>query len=131
MKAIATLVILCVFGIFTSCQGQASKNSPVLETEKVTNKKDNGKQMNVLDEQVKMYGSIFELAGAGKENPLGDSKNYEELLEKMDLPQEQKKQLQEIYELYDTSLDPQKKEELKIRANKMIQDAITKSQNKR
>lgn len=129
MKAIVTLVIICAFGVFTSCHGQISKDSPVLEIKKVTHKKDNGKQMNVLDEQAKMYISIFELAGTGEGNPLGEAKNYGELIEKMDLPQEQKDMLREQYKVYDLSLDPAKKDSLKIMVGKMLENAIEKSQN--
>ena len=37
-----------------------------------------------------------------------------------------KEQLREIYDVYDTSLDPTKKEELKIKVENMINEAMDK-----
>lgn len=118
MKAIITLSIICLLGVFTSCNGQTAANISIPDTTK---------QMNLMDEQVKVFNSVFSLGGATEENPLMGATNYLELLERMDMPVEPKKQLQDIYQLYDTSLDPEKKEELKIKANKMINEAMEKS----
>lgn len=118
MKTLTTLLIICITGFSTICQAQ---------TDQVKSKADTVKPMNLLDEQVKMYGSVFDLAGAGEDNPLGGSTNYSEALEKMDASEELKEQLREIYELYDASLDPDRKAELKIRINKMLKDAKEKS----
>lgn len=118
MKAITTLGAILLLGLFTSCYGQTNTTQ------------DTTKQTNLLDEQVKVYSSVFSLGGATEEeNPAKDATNYLDLLDKLNISPELKKQVEEIYQLYDTSLDPKKKEELKIRANKMIQDAITKRQN--
>ncbi len=117
MKAIATLLIVCVFGVFTPCHAQSTET-----------KQDSSVQMNLLDEQVKVFSSVFRLGGA-EESPLQGATNYLELLDKIDLPEEQKKELTEMYNLYNASLDPKKKEELKVRANKMMQDAMNKSLN--
>ncbi len=114
MKAITTLSIL-LLGFCTTCYGQNTTQ-------------DTTKQTNLLDEQVKVYGSVFSLGGATEEeNPAKGATNYLDLLDKLNISPELKKQVEEIYHLYDTSLDPTKKEELKIRANKMIQNAMAKS----
>lgn len=116
MKVITTISTLLLLSLITPCFGQTNSTQ------------DSTKQMNLLDEQVKVYGSVFSLGGVtAEENPAKDATNYLDLLEKLNISPELKKQVQETYQLYDTSLDPKKKEELKIRANKMIQDAMAKS----
>ena len=85
--------------------------------------------MNLLDAQTKMFGDIFEMAGTGEDNPLGGIENYTELIEKMDLPEEQKEVLREQYKVYDMSLDPAKKDSLKIMVGKMLENALEKSQS--
>ncbi len=117
MKAIAILLTVCAFGVFTPCHAQSTET-----------KQDSSVQMNLLDEQVKVFSSVFSLGGA-EENLLQGATNYLELLDKIDLPEEQKKELTEMYNLYDTSLDSKKKEELKVRVSKMMQDAMNKSLN--
>ena len=116
MKTITTIGVLFLLSLFTPCFGQTTPTQ------------DSTKQTNLLDEQVKVYGSVFSLGGATEEeNPVKGATNCLDLLDKLNISPELKKQVEEIYQLYDTSLDPQKKEELKIRANKMIQDAMAKS----
>ncbi|RKR15411.1 hypothetical protein CLV91_1497 [Maribacter vaceletii] len=116
MKVFTTLSTLLLLSLCTPIFAQTTPSQ------------DSTKQANLLDEQVKMYGSVFSLGGATEEeNPVKGATNYLDLLDKLNLSPELKKQVEEIYQLYDTSLDPLKKEELKIRANKMIQDAMAKS----
>ena len=118
MKSIATILFICLAS-YGSCNAQAK--------ESVT--KDSTKLMNLLDEQTKMFGDIFEMVGTGEDNPLGDAQNYAELIEKMDLPKEQKDILNEQYKVYDLSLDPAKKDSLKIAVGKMLENAMEKSEN--
>lgn len=131
MKSIAAVCAICLLGVFTSCQGQEKRKTQKETTisQKEIVKTDSSKQMNLLDEQTKMFGQIFDLGGAGKDNPLSGATNYLELIEKMEGSEEQKKQLREIYNLYDTSLDSKKKEELKAKVDKMLTEAMDKSQN--
>lgn len=129
MKSIKTIIVISLVGAISACQGQTEKK----ETTKVITTKeevsrDTLKQLNLLDEQTKMFNQVFTLAGAGEDNPLGGATNYLELIEKMEMSEEQKQQLREIYDLYDTSLDPKKKEELQLKVNTMLQDAMSKSQ---
>lgn len=114
MKAIITLSILCLLSGFSCAYAQETKP-------------DTTKQMNLMDEQVKIFSSVLSLGGSKQENPFNGATNYKELIEKSDMPAEQKQQLLEIYSLYDTSLDPKKKEELQIKVNKMLQEAMHKS----
>ena len=120
MKIISKTLLICFFGISLSTLAQKSKEQI---------KKDTVKQMNLLDEQVKMYGSVFDMAGAGENNPLGGATNYLELINQMALPQESKKIILDQYKIYDLSLDPRKKDSLKLVVNKMITEAIAKSQS--
>jgi len=129
MKSTITMVIICLLGTFTACQSQGKNDSFKITKEKEPVLADTTKQMNLLDAQTKMFNQVFTLAGADEDNPLGGSTNYIELIEKMEVPQEQKQQIREIYDLYDTSLDPKKKEELKVKVNKMVQKAIDRTQS--
>lgn len=124
MKTVITLVVICFFGSFTACQGQSEK-----ATSKNTAKtSDTTKQMNLLDEQTKILSQVFTLGGASKEdNPFAGTTNYLELIEKTQMPEEQKKELREIYKLYDLSLDPQKKAEFETKVNKKLKEAMDKS----
>lgn len=126
MKALTTVLTICLLGCFTACQGQVKKETTEVQKELKAIETDSSKSMNLLDEQTKMFNQVFTLAGAGEDNPLGGATNYLELIEKMDMPEEQKQQLRDMYELYDTSLDPKKKEELKLKVNKMMQEGMEK-----
>lgn len=114
MKAIVTLSIICLLSVFSCAYAQETKS-------------DTTKQMNLMNEQVKIFSSVLSLGGSEQENPFNGATNYTELIEKSDMPAEQKQQLLEIYSLYDTSLDPKKKEELKIKVNRMLEEAMDKS----
>lgn len=129
MKAITTLFIICIVGCITACHGQATQQTTDNETPKKTVKQDSDEENNLLDEQVNMYGSIFELAGAGESNSLGGATDYLELIEKMEISNEQKETLREQYKIYNLSLDSSKKDSLKLIVNKMLSAAIEKSQN--
>ncbi len=108
--------------------GKAQTNDSPGQTEIIT-EKDTAKQMNLLDEQTKILNQVFTLGGMSPdENPTKGANNYLDLLEKMEGTEEQKTQLREIYDLYDTSLDPTKKEELRIKFTKMLEEALAKSQ---
>lgn len=103
MKTQTTLSIICLLGFSAISQSQTEpKNS-----EKVTEK-----PMNLLDAQTQIYGQVFDLGGAGKDNPLGGATNYKELIEKMDATEEQKEKLREQYQTYDRSLNLTEKDSL-------------------
>lgn len=108
---------------FSICYAQDSKKTDTVQ-------KDTVKQMNLLDEQTKMYGKVFELAGLGEEdNPLGEASSYRELIEKMEIPTEQKKEILELYELYDMSLDPKMKKEFELKLNKKLEKGLRNAKN--
>ena len=124
MKSTRTLAFICLLGVLNACQAQEKKETVKAKQQETNESNDTIKQMNLIDEQVKMYGSIFDLAGAGNDNPVGDASNYTELINEMDLPKEQKKELIEIYGLYELSLDPKKKKEFEIKLNKKLEEGM-------
>ena len=107
--------------------GKAQTNNSPAQTE-IIKEKDTIKQMNLLDEQTKIVNQVFTLGGMSPgESPTKGTDNYLALLENMEGTDEQKTQLREIYDLYDTSLDSTKKEELRIKFTKMLEEAMAKS----
>jgi len=134
MKTITRLFIICLMGGLTSCKeqthlpkGQEKKEQTFIQEVVEPKKIDSSKQINLLDEQVRVFNQIFTLAGAEDESPVMGATNYRELIEKMEGSQELKQQLREMYDLYDTGLDPKKKEELKAKISKMLQDGMSKA----
>ena len=120
MKALTALPVILLFAFPVVCQAQTDRENP--ETDTV-------KQKNLLDEQTKMYGQIFTLAGASDaENPTGGANNYLDMIENMEGSEELKEQVRELYHLYDASLDPTRKEELQLMVSKMLQDAMEEGQ---
>ena len=77
-----------------------------------------------------MYGQIFDLARAEDKNPLGGATNYLELIEKMKTSEELKQQLREMYKVYNLSVDPKKKDSLKLMVDKMLKNTMEKTKNK-
>lgn len=127
MRKTTILMLLCLMAFCTVGKGQTEHNTNKGQTIAKSQKKDTLKQMNLLDEQTRIYGQLFELAGTREENPLGGATDYLELLEKIDLPAAQKEMLYEQYTIYDLSLDPTKKDSLRVMFDKMMTRAIEKS----
>jgi len=126
MKAIFTILLICLTGFVSICQAQTKTSSPKKENAKT----ESGKQMNLIDEQVKVFGSVFSTMEVEDEaNPFAGSDNYLELIDKIDLPEETKQIIREQYKVYDLSLDPMKKDSLKLMVDKMLRNAIEKTQN--
>lgn len=117
MKALI-ITLVCLLGTVASGYSQTTQNA---ET-------DSAKQMNLMDEQVKILNSVFALGGA-TENPFGGATNYMELLEQGNFDPELEKELKEQYKIYDLSLDPKKKDSLALLINKKLKEAMDKSLN--
>ncbi|MGB5238472.1 MAG: hypothetical protein WBM43_11300 [Flavobacteriaceae bacterium] len=86
--------------------------------------------MNLLDKQTEVLAPVFgmmELDGFEKWN---DISNYLEVLELSNLSPEMKQHLREQYKLYDLSLDPKKKDSLKLVFNKKLTEAMAESAKK-
>lgn len=115
MKTMMTLTLVCLFGL---ANAQSSTD----------HKLDSTKQMNLIDEQVKILNSVFEM-GDPSDNPFGGATNYLQLLEQSDMDAELKEELENQYELYELSLDPKKKDSLRIVFSQRLQEAMEKSQS--
>ena len=116
-------------GIFSTCNAQTEKKLETSKQKEQTHKKNSGKQMNLVDEQMKLLGGMFSTMDSGDEvNPFAGSNNYLEVVDKMDVPEETKNYLCEQYKLYNMSLDPKKKDSLKLMVDKMLNDLINEGQ---
>jgi len=78
--------------------------------------------INLLDVQADLFTDLFgdDLNG----NHTGEVNGYLDLIEKMDASEEQKQDLREQYKIYSLSLDPTKKDSLKLLFNKRLQEAM-------
>jgi hypothetical protein len=128
MKTITPLLIICLLGSIAACSGQEKKKTSNGDKVESMARIDTTKQMNLLDEQAKILGSIFGNLESEGENPFEGTTNYLELIEKIDGPEADKEFLREQYKLYDLSLDPKKKEEFKVLFNKNLNEAMEKGQ---
>lgn len=126
MKTIKTIMTLGLITMCTACRGQAKQENAVKKEAQNVSKIDTAKQMNLLDEQAKILGSVFGNLETGEENPFEGITNYMELIEKMEGPEADKQYLREQYQLYDLSTDPKKKEEFKVLFNKKLKEAMDK-----
>lgn len=125
MKKKTILLLLMVLSGFTCTIAQEKNKTTETKTEK--------KEMNLLDEQAKLMGSIFgsmEEDLDGTKDPFKDVKSYEDLLNKSKLDPEMKIKLLTMYKLYDQSLDPKQKDSLKIALEKMFIKSVDKPKNK-
>lgn len=122
-----TLQILFVMlGICISNVAQAQEENKTNET------KTQKKEMNLMDEQAKILGSLFgdmEEDIDGTKDPFKNVKSYEDLLNKSKLDPEMKVKLLAMYKLYDQSLDPKQKDSLKVSLEKLFIES-TKKPNK-
>ncbi|SDM64347.1 hypothetical protein [Kriegella aquimaris] len=128
MKLSSTLLTFCLSISFLACTGQTNLENQNTRLEVENAKSDATKSINLMDEQVKILNQVFKIGGARNENPLGGATNYQEFLDQLEGSKELKEQAQKIYDVYNTSLDPNKKNELRLKVNKMLEGAMAKSQ---
>ena len=124
MKTIKSLLTLGLVLLSIACQGQAKQETAFKEDTQNLPKMDTTKQMNLLDEQAKILGSVFGNLETEEENPFAGITNYLELIEKMEGSEADKQYLREQYKLYDLGTDPKKKEEFKVLFNKKLIEAM-------
>lgn len=129
MKLKSTLLIICASVSLQACMSQTKQEAQNKAMDTENRKSDSGKSMNLLDEQVRILDQVFALGGSGDENPFGGATNYLELIDQLEGSEELKEQARKTYDLYNTSLDPNQKEKLKLKINKMLEEAISKSQS--
>lgn len=116
MKTIQLLSILLCLGGLSFSYGQIV-DTPTDE---------NTGTINLLDAQTKVLTDIFGDDFNG--NHTGEVTGYLDLIEKMDATPEQKKDLREQYKIYTLSLDPTKKDSLKLVFNKRLLEAMEESE---
>ena len=90
-------------------------------------KEDTTKQMNILDEQAKMLSKVFGNVDTEEGRALSKVNNYLDLVEQANFPPDVKKNLLDQYKLYELSLDPKKKDSLKLMFNEKLSEAMAKS----
>lgn len=112
MKTIQLLSILLCLGGLSFSYGQIV-DTPTDE---------NTGTINLLDAQTKVLTDVFGDDFNG--NHTGEVTGYLDLIEKMDATPEQKQDLRDKYKIYSLSLDPAKKDSLKILFNKKFQKAM-------
>jgi hypothetical protein len=131
MNSIKTLGTIALTALFLTNCGDAPEKKPENELapqeEKAVLKPDTAKQMNILDEQAKMLGKVFGNVDSEEGRAFSEVNNYMDLLEQANFPPEVKKTLLDQYKLYELSLDPQKKDSLKLMFNEKLNEAMAKA----
>ncbi|NJB37880.1 MULTISPECIES: hypothetical protein [Flavobacteriaceae] len=115
-----TIIMSCCLGLTAQDKKQSSGTK---ETPK--------KEMNLMDEQAKLFGKLFgdmEQDLDGTKDPFKDVKNYENLLNRSKMDPETKSKMRAMYLMYDQSLDPGKKDSLKVSLEKMFEAHIKKTE---
>ena len=100
------------------------------QQENSSKQQDTVKQMNLLDKQVETLAPVFgmmELEGFDQWN---DISTFLETVELSNLSPEMKNHLREQYKLYELTLDPTKKDSVKLVFSKMLKEATVKSAKK-
>jgi len=95
--------------------------------EKALVKQDTIKQMNLLDEQAKMLGKVFGSVDSEEGRAFSKVTNYLDLVEQANFPPDVKKNLLDQYKIYELSLDPKKKDSLKLIFNEKLNEAMAKA----
>ena len=131
MKTLQVLIMaLSIPVILTNCvdsnEKKQEKEVAPLEDKPIV-KTDTIKKMNLLDEQAKMLGKVFGSSDSEEGDKWKKVGNYLDLVEEANFPPDIKKHLVEQYKLYDLSLDPKKKDSLKLVFNKKLNEAMAKS----
>ena len=131
MKTLKPILIASTLFIFlTSCGDSNAKKTEeaiVPEVEEAIAKKDTIKQMNLLDEQAKMLSKVFGNVDTKEGRALKNVDSYLDLVEQANFPPDIKKTILDQYKLYELSLDPRKKDSLKLVFNKKLNEAMAKS----
>lgn len=126
----STLSVFYIFIFLISCSDspQKSPDKDTLESAEATEKpKDTPKQINLLDEQAKMLSKVFGNVPTEEGRALKNVTSYRELVEQANFPPDIKKNILDQYKLYELSLDPRKKDSLKLIFNKQLNEAMAKS----
>jgi len=131
MKALKSTIAAIIISIILISCGESnekkSENEIKPQEEKALVKKDTAKQMNLLDEQAKLLNKVFGNVDTEEGRAFKKVNNYLDLVEQANFPPDVKKNILDQYKLYELSLDPKKKDSLKMIFNKKFNDALAKS----
>ncbi|MGB5700785.1 hypothetical protein [Muriicola sp.] len=137
MNTLKLTITAFSMGLFLSSCGDTNekKNNEALvpeegmvtREEKVAIKEDSTKQMNILDEQAKLLNKVFGNVDTEEGRAFSKVNNYLDLVEQANFPPDVKKNLLDQYKLYELSLDPKKKDSLKLLFNEKLSDAMAKA----
>jgi hypothetical protein len=131
MYTLKIILVACAFSILLTSCGDTNEKKPeeaiVPKVEEAIAKKDTMKQMNLLDEQAKMLSKIFGNVDTEEGRALKNVDSYLDLVEQANFPPDIKKTILDQYKLYELSLDPKKKDSLKLVFNKKLNEAMAKS----
>ncbi len=131
MEISITKLFVCVLlGSVMGCANDPKPSSKQQEEsidEKTLVKEDTMKQMNLLDEQAKMLGKVFGSVDSKEGRAFSKVNNYLDLLDQANFPPDIKKNLSDQYKIYELSLDPRKKDSLKLIFNQKLNEAMAKS----
>ncbi len=134
MNTLKPILVATTLFIFLSSCGDSNDKKPeealVPEVEEAIAKKDTIKQMNLLDEQAKMLSKVFGNVDTEEGRALKNVDSYLDLVEQANFPPDIKKTILDQYKLYELSLDPRKKDSLKLVFNKKLNEAMAKSMEK-
>jgi len=126
---IATIIITIILISCGNPKDETTEKQMVPLEEKALVKKDTAKQMNILDEQAKLLNKVFGDVDTEEGRAFKKANNYLDLVEQANFPTDVKKNLQDQYKLYELSLDPKKKDSLKLMFNEKLNEAMVKSRS--
>jgi len=126
---IATIIITIILISCGNPKGKTTEKQMVPLEEKTLVKKDTAKQMNILDEQAKLLNKVFGDVDTEEGRAFKKVNNYLDLVEQANFPTDVKKNLLDQYKLYELSLDPKKKDSLKLMFNEKLNEAMVKSRS--
>lgn len=131
MYTLKIILVACALSIvLTSCGDSNAKKTEEAVAPKVEEtiaKKDTIKQMNLLDEQAKILSKVFGNVDTEEGRALKNVDSYLDLVEQANFPPDIKKNILDQYKLYELSLDPRKKDSLKLIFNEKLNEAMAKS----
>ena len=131
MSTLKIVLVACTLSIvLISCgDSNAKKTEEAVgpKVEETIAKKDTMKQMNLLDEQAKILSKVFGNVDTEEGRALKNVDSYLDLVEQANFPPYIKKNILDQYKLYELSLDPRKKDSLKLIFNEKLNEAMAKS----
>ncbi len=134
MKILTSIIAaLLIPFMLISCGDSKDKTTEkeiATQEEKALVKKDTAKQMNILDEQAKLLNKVFGNVDTEEGKALKNVDNYLDLVNQANFPPDVKKNILDQYKLYELSLDPKKKDSLKMMFNQKLNEALAKSGSK-